>query len=478
VAHRRHQPGQFLARHLVGEADLGRGAQVAEDLGLFRQGQLAHGEERILGVHVLEQAGDVGQFLHDEEALDRGEVALAQVERHLLGDDVELGLVLEGGVVDAEVEQVDLAGPSSSGAPPVRLSSVIDPSPRPSRTRRAARPLPVIRSRVSPCQPPHRRKPGRVGMAQERSLRRSVAVVNYLQIKKEFQTETIGCGAPRGGGTGTEEAMTEEAAEGARRKGGFPAPITILLAVLLAVWIAAFFIPSGEFQLDENGSPIAGTYSQIEPPLDTAGRIRDLLLAPVNGLYGIQDPVTGQVGPFNSGLMFGSVSVFLFILAIGGFMTVVFATGALDRGIHHLAYRFRYQGPLLIVILSLLFGVLGSVMAWSDETLGMYGLIVPLMVALRYDRLVAVAVITVAPFVGRIGSTINPFVIGIGSDAADISIGDGIGLRVLFVLCMAAMILYTLWYAKRVQADPAAPGRGSVRRTRRSPPPMPRRRRR
>jgi uncharacterized ion transporter superfamily protein YfcC len=250
--------------------------------------------------------------------------------------------------------------------------------------------------------------------------------------------------------------MTEETAEGARRKGGFPAPITILLGVLLAVWVAAFFIPAGEFQLDENGSPIAGTYSQIEPPLDTKGRIRDLLLAPVNGLYGIQDPVTGQVGPFNSGLMFGSVSVFLFILAIGGFMTVVFATGALDRGIHHLAYRFRYQGPLLIVILSLLFGVLGSVMAWSDETLGMYALIVPLMVALRYDRLVAVAVITVAPFVGRIGSTINPFVIGIGSDAAGISIGDGIGLRVLmFVLCMAAMILYTLWYAKRVQADPA-----------------------
>jgi uncharacterized ion transporter superfamily protein YfcC len=66
-----------------------------------------------------------------------------------------------------------------------------------------------------------------------------------------------------------------------------------------------------------------------------------------------------------------------------------------------------------------------------------------------------VAVITVAPFVGRIGSTINPFVIGIGSDAAGISIGDGIGLRVLlFVLCMAAMILYTLWYARRVQADP------------------------
>jgi uncharacterized ion transporter superfamily protein YfcC len=156
-----------------------------------------------------------------------------------------------------------------------------------------------------------------------------------------------------------------------KRRRGFPAPITILVLVLVLVWLATFFIPSGQYQLDETGSPIAGSFQQIEPPLDLEGRMRDLLLAPVNGMYGILDPATGQVGPFNSGIMFGSVQVFLFILAIGGFMTVVFATGALDRGIHHLAYRFRARGPLLIVVLSLLFGVLGSVMAWSDETLGL-----------------------------------------------------------------------------------------------------------
>lgn len=238
------------------------------------------------------------------------------------------------------------------------------------------------------------------------------------------------------------------------KKGGFPAPITILALVLVAVWVAAFLIPSGEYQLDAGGSPIAGSFKQIPPPLDIGNRVRDLLLAPVNGLYGIQDPATGQVGPFNRGKMFGSVQVFLFILAIGGFMTVVFATGALDLGIHHLAYNFRARGSLLIVALSFLFGVLGSVMAWSDESLGLYALMVPLMIALGYDRMVTVAVVSVAPFVGSIGSTINPFVIGIGASKAGVTIGDGIGLRVLlFVLVLAATILYTLWYAKRVKAD-------------------------
>jgi uncharacterized ion transporter superfamily protein YfcC len=47
--------------------------------------------------------------------------------------------------------------------------------------------------------------------------------------------------------------------------------------------------------------------------------------------------------------------------------------------------------------------------------LGLYGVMVPLMIALGYDRLVTVAVVTVAPYVGAAASTINPFQTGIAS---------------------------------------------------------------
>ncbi len=154
--------------------------------------------------------------------------------------------------------------------------------------------------------------------------------------------------------------------------------------------------------------------------------------------------------------MFGSVGVFLFILSIGGFMGVVFATGALDLGIHHLSHRFRERGALLIAVLMLLFGALGSIKGWSDETLGLYAMMVPLMIALGYDRIVTVAVVTVAPFVGALASTINPFLTGIGSSKAGVTIADGMGLRlVLLALSIAATIGYTLWYAGRVKADPS-----------------------
>lgn len=235
----------------------------------------------------------------------------------------------------------------------------------------------------------------------------------------------------------------------------FPSALSILTLVIVGVWIATFFIPAGTYEF-EGRNPIPGSFQQIESPMDTGERVVDLLLSPINGLYGIQN-ADGHVGPFNSGSLFGSAQVFLFILAIGGFMTVVFATGALDRGISMLAFRLKDKGSLLIIVMSILFAILGSVMTWSDEQLGFYALVVPLMLALRYDRIVAVAVLGVAPSMGVIGSTVTPFRIGIGSDAAGISIGDGIVLRlVLLVLCTTAMLIYTLRYANKVRSDPSA----------------------
>src|ERR1700756_5754569 len=102
---------------------------------------------------------------------------------------------------------------------------------------------------------------------------------------------------------------TSPSAAGEKRKRGFPAPVTILTFVLILVWIAAFFIPSGQYELDGSGSPIARSFRYVALPLDFGGRVQDLLLAPVNGMYGVQDPETGMVGPFNRGTMFGSVEV-------------------------------------------------------------------------------------------------------------------------------------------------------------------------
>jgi hypothetical protein len=83
-------------------------------------------------------------------------------------------------------------------------------------------------------------------------------------------------------------------------------------------------------------------------------------------------------------------------------------------------------------------------------------MMVPLMVARGYDRMVTVAVVTVAQFVGALASTINPFMTGIGSSKAGVTIAGGMTPRLLlFAVTMAGTVGCTAWYARRVKADPS-----------------------
>ncbi|OON74748.1 YfcC family protein [Streptomyces tsukubensis] len=241
-----------------------------------------------------------------------------------------------------------------------------------------------------------------------------------------------------------------------KRKFSFPSALTVLVLVTVGVWLLAFLVPPGEYRRDADGAPLEGTYHRVPSSQSVIERLNDLFLSPVNGLYGVQDARTGKVGPDLSGALYGSAGVFLFVIAIGAFITVVFATGALDRGIARLAHRLRDRGALLIAGVMTVFAVLGTVEGFAEETLGFYGLIVPLMLALGYDRIVATGVIILGAGVGVLSSTVNPFATGVASSAADISLGDGIVLRFLmWVVLTAVTIAYVIRYARRVQKDPS-----------------------
>ncbi|MFJ1865860.1 YfcC family protein [Streptomyces sp. NPDC088097] len=235
----------------------------------------------------------------------------------------------------------------------------------------------------------------------------------------------------------------------------FPSALTILALVTVGVWLLAFLIPAGQYAHDASGAPVSGTYHRVPNTQSLTDRLDDLFLAPVNGLYGIQDTTTHEVGPTFTGALYGSAGVFLFVLAIGAFITVVFATGALDRGIALLAHRLRDRGALLIAAVMLVFSVLGTVEGFAEETLGFYGLLVPMMLALGYDRLVAVGSAVLGAGIGVLCSTVNPFATGVASSAANISLGDGIFLRfAMWVVLTAVTILYVVRYAHRVRKDP------------------------
>ena len=255
--------------------------------------------------------------------------------------------------------------------------------------------------------------------------------------------------------TVTDAESTSEPA-GKQRRFTFPSAFTVLFGVTILVWLLAFVVPTGSYQTsDKTGGPVPGSYASVDAGLSFTDRLMQLFLAPVNGLYGVKATDGGFIGPYESGELFGAAGVFLFVLAIGVFITMSMKTGAIDIGIAHVAQRFGSRGAVLIVILMVLFSVGGTTEGMAEETLGFYALVVPLVLSLGYDRMVAAATILVGAGIGVLASTVNPFATGVASDASGISIGDGIGFRFLMYLVLVPVgIVFVLRYARRVKADP------------------------
>ncbi|HMO45816.1 MAG TPA: hypothetical protein PKB14_07265 [Rubrivivax sp.] len=243
------------------------------------------------------------------------------------------------------------------------------------------------------------------------------------------------------------------------KKGGFsfPGPVATLAIVVVLVWIAALFIPAGRYLSDIDGSPIPGTFESMPSPLTMSGRVEQLVLAPINGIYGLRNPETEFVSTETVGRVFGQIGIIVFIMAIGAFISVSFATRSLEVAVAALAERLRDKGWALIAAVMLLFSLLGSTMGFSVETLGFYALFIPLMTALGYDRLVTASMIILGALSGVMAATVNPFSIGVASGEAGVSIGEGMALRALLWLVLTAMpIAWVLRYAARVRRDRSA----------------------
>ncbi len=225
----------------------------------------------------------------------------------------------------------------------------------------------------------------------------------------------------------------------------FPTAYTILFALTVLMAVLTWVLPAGQYQRAANealgkDAPVPGTYQLVEA---TPQGVLDVLMAPINGFY---NQATG---------MANAIDVSLFVLVIGGFLGVVNATGAINTGIERVMLRLKGREKWMIPALMLLFAAGGTTYGMAEETLAFYVLLVPLMIAVGYDALTAVAVIMVGAGIGVIGSTINPFSTAIASNAAGIHFTQGMALRLtILALGWLICVAYVMRYAERVRKDP------------------------
>lgn len=235
---------------------------------------------------------------------------------------------------------------------------------------------------------------------------------------------------------------TAERAEAGFR---FPTAYTILFALIVIVAALTWIIPAGQYDTAysealERDVPVAGTYKEVEA--NPQGPL-DVILAPIAGLY---DPGSYEAN---------AIDVALFVIVIGGFIGVITSTGAIDAGITRAMTALAGREKWLIPVLMALFAFGGTTYGMAEETLAFYVILIPMMIAARYDAVTAVAVILLGAGVGVLGSTVNAFATVIAADAAGIPFTDGMTVRFAILgLCWLASVIYVMRYAERVRRDP------------------------
>lgn len=218
------------------------------------------------------------------------------------------------------------------------------------------------------------------------------------------------------------------------RKFKMPTAYTVLFGIIILMTVLTWVIPSGEYDYQADGEPIAGSYHRVE---DERQPITAVVMAPLEGFY-------------------EAIDIAAFILMVGGFLGVVAKTGAIDAGIANIIRLLKGREKLLIPILMCAFALGGTTFGMAEETIAFYPLVLPIVVAAGYDTVTGVAIILLGAGVGVIGSTVNPFATGIAAGFAGISLGEGILLRVVILLVLLALaIWFVMAYAARVKADPS-----------------------
>ena len=261
-------------------------------------------------------------------------------------------------------------------------------------------------------------------------------------------------------------------------KRSFPAPISILMVVIVLAAISTWLLPAGEysklavingnaFQLTTAGSETTLPFSQhtldslgvgislqkfidgdIRKPISVPRTYQRQESKPQGFLSILQAPIKG---------IYDSIDIILFVLFIGGFMYVFNETGAMLKAITWLSYRMQGREPLLISILTTIFSFFAASYGMAEEALVFYPVLVPIFLAAGYDLMVPLAIIFGGTSLGGLAAFSNPFSTIIASNAAGINWMDGLNERlVLWTISTGFLIWYILRYAAKVKKDPTA----------------------
>lgn len=150
-----------------------------------------------------------------------------------------------------------------------------------------------------------------------------------------------------------------------------------------------------------------------------------------------------------------AVGICALILVVGGAFGIIMKTGAIDAGIYAFIKKTRGLERLALPLLFLLFSLGGATFGMAEECIPFAMIMVPFVIALGYDSIVAVTVTYVASQVGNAVSWMSPFSVAVAQGIAGVPVLSGATFRlVMWVVVSLAADAFMMVYAERVRKNP------------------------
>ena len=150
-----------------------------------------------------------------------------------------------------------------------------------------------------------------------------------------------------------------------------------------------------------------------------------------------------------------AVGICALILVVGGAFGIIMKTVAIDAGIYAFIKKTRGLERLALPLLFLLFSLGGATFGMAEECIPFAMIMVPFVIALGYDSIVAVTVTYVASQVGNAVSWMSPFSVAVAQGIAGVPVLSGATFRlVMWVVVSLAADAFMMVYAERVRKNP------------------------
>jgi uncharacterized ion transporter superfamily protein YfcC len=149
--------------------------------------------------------------------------------------------------------------------------------------------------------------------------------------------------------------------------------------------------------------------------------------------------------------------IIFFVFIIGGAFAVLRATGAVDAAIGALLKRLGDRPFWLVAGGIMVFALGSSTIGMAEEYLPFVPVLVTLALALGYDTITAVGIMTVGYGIGYGVAAMNPFTVLIAQDVAGLQPTSGLWFRLILLGVFLPIGIHHVWsYARKVGADPSS----------------------